>query len=72
MDLIDNFDNEYSLVGNEGSTLYFKTNYKAALHRVVSIKLENPEPANWVEIIPETKEALQGASLLENNLLQVI
>jgi prolyl oligopeptidase len=69
VDLIDNFDNEYSLVGNEGSTLYFKTNYKAALHRVVSISLEKPEPANWVEIIPETKEALQGASLFGKQLI---
>ncbi len=69
VDLIDNFENDYSLLGNEGKVLYFKTNHKAALGRVVAINLDNPEVANWQEIIGEAKDVLQGANLVGSKFI---
>lgn len=68
VDLIDNFDNEYSLAGSVGSTFYFKTNRDAPLGRLVAIHLEQPDPKHWKEIIPQAKDALQGVNLVGGKL----
>jgi len=64
VDLIDNFDNEYSLAGSLETTFYFKTNRNAPLGRVVAIDLKKPDPKDWKEIIPQAKDALQGVNLV--------
>ena len=64
MDLIDNFDNEYSLAGSLETTFYFKTNRNAPLGRVVAIDLKKSDPKDWKEIIPQAKDALQGVNLV--------
>jgi prolyl oligopeptidase len=37
VELIDNFEHEYSFIGNEGETLYFKTDLDAPRGRVVAV-----------------------------------
>lgn len=39
-----------------GETLYALTNYQASRYRVVAIDLNNPAPANWRTIIPESDD----------------
>jgi prolyl oligopeptidase len=63
-DLIDNFDHEYSFVGNEGSVLYFKTDLNAPRRRLIAIDLAKPNPADWKEIIPQTDETMTQVSLI--------
>ena len=57
-ELIDNFEHEYSFVGNDDHVLYFKTNVDAPLRRVIAIDLKKPARENWKEIIPQTENAL--------------
>lgn len=64
--LIDEFANEYSLVGNDGSVFYFKTDLDAPRGRLIAIDLRKPERANWKEILPQAAETLQGISLVGN------
>ncbi len=66
VDLIDNFDNEYSFIGNEGPIFYFKTDLEAPRGRLIAIDTRKPEKANWKEIIPQTKENLRGVGLVGN------
>ena len=61
-DLIDNFDHEFTLLGNEGTTLFFKTDVDAPRRRVVAIDLAHPAQADWKEIIPQTEATLTHAS----------
>ena len=71
IDLVDTLDNEYSFVGNDGPVFYFKTDLDAPRSRVVAIDIRHPEPRNWKEIIPQTKENLTGISLVVNQFVAV-
>lgn len=64
--LIDNFDNEYSFVGNDGTVFYFKTDLDAPLKRMIAIDVRRPEKKNWTEIIPEGEEAVTDVTLVGN------
>ncbi|MCI0458442.1 MAG: prolyl oligopeptidase family serine peptidase [Gemmataceae bacterium] len=64
VDLIKNFDHNYTFVGNDGPVFYFKTDHKAPRGRVIAIDSRKPEPANWKEIIPQAKENLTGVSMV--------
>ncbi len=66
VELIDNFDSEYSLIDNDGPVFYFKTDNKAPRGRVIAIDVRKPDPANWKEIIPEAKENLVGVNMVGN------
>jgi len=69
VDLIEDFENEYSFVDNDDSVFFFRTDFKAPNRRVVAIDIRNPERENWKEIIPETEEPLQSVDLVSNLLV---
>ncbi|MCL4108857.1 UNVERIFIED_CONTAM: hypothetical protein GTU68_050481 [Idotea baltica] len=64
VDLIDNFEYEYTFAGNVDSQLYFQTNRDAPLRRVISIDLTQPGQDNWKEIVPESKDTLTDTSIV--------
>ena len=45
VELIDNFEHEYSFVGNDGPVLFFKTDLDAPRRRLVAIDLRKPRAA---------------------------
>lgn len=59
VELLPNFDAEYVFVGNDGSQLYFRTDQGAPQQRLVAIDLAQPEPEEWVELIPESADKLE-------------
>ena len=63
-ELIDNFEHEYSFVGNDGSLLMFQTNLNAPLKRIIGINLAKPAKENWIQIVPETENTLTSASIV--------
>lgn len=64
VELLDQFEAEYSLVGSEGSTFYFLTDLEAPMSRVIAIDITAPERSNWREIVPETSSVLESAHLI--------
>lgn len=68
-ELIDNFEQEYSFIGNEGSLLMFQTTLNAPLKRIIGIDLANPDKENWTEIVPETKNTLTSASIIGDTIV---
>ncbi|HEY1859776.1 MAG TPA: prolyl oligopeptidase family serine peptidase [Gemmataceae bacterium] len=66
VDLIDEFDNEYSLIDNDGPVFYFKTDLDAPRGRVIAIDIRKPDKANWKEIIPQAKDNLTSIGLVGN------
>jgi len=44
IDLIENFDNEYSFIGNDGTTFYFVTDLAAPRKRIVAIDVSSGSP----------------------------
>jgi len=56
--IVDNFDNDHSVIDNENDLLFIVTNFNAANKKVVSTKFDKVAQENWVDIIPETKHVL--------------
>jgi prolyl oligopeptidase len=69
VDLIDEFENEYSFVGNDGPLFYIKTDLDAPRGRLIAIDLRKPERKDWQEIVPQAKESLQAVSLVGNQFV---
>jgi len=66
IDLIDNFENGFSLIGNDGPVFYFETDYEAPNGRVVAIDTRKPDRENWREILPESDLPLRNVGLTGN------
>jgi prolyl oligopeptidase len=69
VELIDEFENEYTFLGNDRAVLYFKTDLDAPRRRVIAINLDQPERQHWRELISQTEETLAAASLVGNMLV---
>ncbi len=55
IELVDDFENDFSLVGNHGSRLFFLTNIDAPMYKLIEIDIENPKKDNWKDVIAEKK-----------------
>jgi len=60
--VIGNFDNDHTIIDNEGSKLYIKTNLNAPNTRIITVDASNPGVENWKDLIPETENVLTPAS----------
>ncbi|MEO0755818.1 MAG: prolyl oligopeptidase family serine peptidase [Cyanobacteria bacterium J06648_16] len=69
VELISEFEAEYGLVDNEGTTFWFQTDLDAPKGRLVAIDISQPEKENWKEILPEAEETLQSVSLLNHQFV---
>jgi prolyl oligopeptidase len=68
--LSEDFDDDYTPIGNNGNMLYVLTNNQAPLYRLVGIDLNNPAREDWVDIIPEhEKNVLESATLAGGKII---
>jgi prolyl oligopeptidase len=67
--IIEGFDYDYSLVGNIGDELYFRTNNGAPKNRLITIDVNNPQPENWREVIPEAEDVLDNVNLVGGRII---
>ena len=67
--LIEDFENEYSFIANNGPVFYFKTDLNAPRRRVIAIDLRNPERSAWKEVIPQSESLLDDVDLIGNNFV---
>jgi len=69
VEIIDNFDNEYTYVGNDGQVLFFKTDLDAPRRRLIAIDLGKPKRADWKEIVPQAEGTLTQASFVADRFI---
>lgn len=69
VELLMEFDADYSFIDNDGPVFWFKTDLNAPRHRVIGIDTRNPARANWKEIIPQAAETLTGVTVLNNQFV---
>ncbi|WP_083320714.1 prolyl oligopeptidase family serine peptidase [Hymenobacter glacialis] len=60
--VVDNEKSNVSVLANVGSKLYLETDFNAPNNRVVTVDAANPKPANWKDLIPETKNVLNATT----------
>jgi len=67
--VIDNYEYDHGISGNIGSTFYLHTNYNAKNWSLVKFEYDNPNPENWIDIIPESEQPLNSVSIVNGKLL---
>ncbi|HAS42826.1 MAG TPA: S9 family peptidase [Microscillaceae bacterium] len=60
--IVKNMKNRHGVLMKKGDKLYIQTNLEAPNNRVVITNMKKPEPSNWKDIIPETKNTLSIGS----------
>ena len=72
--LVDAYDAEYGVVGNDGNTFYVRTNNGAPRARLVAIDLDSPAPSAWKTLIaePERRDVLANVSMVGDKFLAVV
>lgn len=69
VELINQFEADYSFIDNDDSLFYFRTDLNAPRGRVIAIDTKNPAPENWQEIIPQSAETLESVGILNNQFV---
>ncbi len=69
VELLNDFDADYTFIDNVGTVFYFRTDLKAPRGRIIAIDLLKPARGDWREVVPETANRLQGVSLINNQLV---
>ncbi|ACB50455.1 prolyl endopeptidase [Crocosphaera subtropica ATCC 51142] len=69
VELINEFEADYSFIDNEDSIFYFRTDLNAPKGKVIGVNINNSDKENWTEIIPETEETLEGVGILNNQFV---
>jgi prolyl oligopeptidase len=62
--LLDDFDAEYHVVGAIDRRLYVLTDRDAPNRRVVAVDVDDPQSAGWSEVVGESDDAIELATLV--------
>lgn len=66
VEIINQFQHEFSFVDNDKEQFFFLTDADASRRRLISIDIRNPEPDHWQDIIDEKAETLIDVDLVGN------
>jgi prolyl oligopeptidase len=80
--LVEGFEAAYDFIGSDGDTLFFLTDHDAPRGRVVACDLPPtppggpggsgpPTPPGWREVVPETDDALERATVVGGSIVAV-
>jgi prolyl oligopeptidase len=68
-ELIGDFENEFSFIGNIGEKFFFLTDLEAPTKRIVSMDITKPGRQHVTEVVPAQKGTLVGASILSERII---
>lgn len=71
VELINQFEADYSFINNDDNWFYFLTDLNSPRGRVIAIDTQNPGSKNWLDIITEGTEKLNSVSILNNQFVSV-
>ncbi len=69
VELLNDFDANYTFIDNIGTVFYFRTDLTAPRGRVIAIDISQPARDHWQEIIPQSGDRLEGANLLNEQFV---
>ena len=68
--LVDNFENNYNVMHNDGNQLFVITDKGAPKYQLLKIDIHSkPDYANWKKIIPESTDLLESVSVCNRKLV---
>jgi prolyl oligopeptidase len=60
---------KFDAIDNTGTTFYFETDLDAPRGRVIAIDVEKPDRKNWREVVGETEDVIDFASMVNDELV---
>ena len=69
--LVNDFESDYSVIGNEGNKIFIHTNADAANWKVVSVNMLQPAQKTWQTVLQEGEDVLQLVYFLNHKLVTV-
>jgi prolyl oligopeptidase len=66
--LVEDFKNDHNIIENEGDELFILTNLNSPNKRIVKTTLDKPKSEQWVDVIEETENRIQNASVIGGKL----
>ncbi|PTS97897.1 S9 family peptidase [Pedobacter sp. HMWF019] len=74
--VVDNFDQNHSIIDNIGTKLYIYTNLNAPNGKIVTVDASDPKPEHWATLIKETENVLNpstgGGKLFANYIKDAV
>jgi prolyl oligopeptidase len=67
--VVENMDNDFWVIDNDGDNLLVLTNHKAPNYRLISINTEKIEEGFWEEVIPESENVLSSVTIAGGKLV---
>ena len=69
VEIISEFEAQYSVIDNDGTTFWIQTDLDAPKGKVIAIDITNPDRDNWQTLIPEAEETLESVGVLNNQFV---
>ncbi|HWW38527.1 prolyl oligopeptidase family serine peptidase [Pedobacter sp.] len=60
--VVDNFEQNHSIIDNIGTKLYIYTNLSAPNGKIITVDASNPKPEHWKTLINETENVLNPST----------
>lgn len=65
---VEHFDNETYFIGNMEDRMYFVTNFNASNKKIVAATIDQSQPEQWEEIIPEKDYVIENVSMINDKI----
>lgn len=62
--LVDDFDNDYTVIHSKDNKLYVYTNYQAPMYKMIEIDVNKPDRKYWKDFIAEDKSVLETVNYI--------
>ncbi|MBD2504928.1 prolyl oligopeptidase family serine peptidase [Anabaena azotica] len=69
VELISQFEANYSFIEHDETVFYFRTDLDAPRGRVIAIDIARPDKEAWREVIPQNQATLESVNFLNNQLI---
>ena len=69
VELLNDFDADYTFIDNVDTTFYFRTDLNAPRGRIIAIDTKSPARDQWRQIVPQSRDRLVGVSMVNNQLV---
>ncbi len=67
VELINEFEADYSFVGHDGGVFYMTTDLDAPRKKLIAIDTAAPAKSNWKTLVPESDITLQGMGMINGD-----
>ncbi len=67
--VVEDFDNDHSIIDHTDGEFLISTNYKAPKKRIVKFTLDNVNKENWEDVVTEKKDVLSGVSIVGEKMI---